>query len=323
MLGKLSKYLDKTLGLRLVISNESQPSIDIPSIYRHSFFIRMVSIEDISALILEPREKSIELPTLIARVENFEAKIGIPCILLMDKIDSISRRQFVSKRRSFVVLNRQAYLPFIGTNFSERGLSVRKEPESLSPSAQLLILYHLQKDSLEGIPFGSISERLRYSHKTVSLIATELKNLGICQHVQLNSKTKSLEFKSKDKIQLWNNVLPYLSSPVHKVAYTYPEDVENLERYFCYDNALAHYTDIIDSSQKCYAVDKRSISVNTIGIKSDSNFIGAVRLELWKYNPSILAEDGIIDPLSMYLCYKEDENERVIGELNKLVDRIL
>jgi DNA-binding Lrp family transcriptional regulator len=186
-----------------------------------------------------------------------------------------------------------------------------------------LILYHLQKETLEGIPFGSISDRLGYSLKTVSLIATELKDLDICQHIQLDSKTKSLEFKSKDKRQLWNNVLPYLSSPIHKVVYTYPEDVENIERYSCYDNALAHYTDIIDSSQRCYAVDKRSISVNSIGIKSDLNFIGAVRLELWKYNPSILAEDGIIDPLSMYLCYKDDDNERVLGEINKLVDKIL
>jgi hypothetical protein len=132
-----------------------------------------------------------------------------------------------------------------------------------------------------------------------------------------------LEFKSKDKRQLWHNVLPYLSSPIHKVVYTYPEDVENIKRYSCYDNSLAHYTDIIDSSQRCYAVDKRSISVNSIGIKSDLNFIGAVRLELWKYNPSILAEDGIIDPLSMYLCYKDDDNERVFGEINKLVDKIL
>ena len=135
MLGKLTEYLDKTLGLRLVIHDQNQPSINIPSIYRHSFFIRMASIEDISALIIEPREKSIELPTLISRVENFEAKIGIPCILLLDKIDSVSRRQFVSKRRSFIVPDRQVYLPFIGTYFSERGLSARKEHKSLSPSA--------------------------------------------------------------------------------------------------------------------------------------------------------------------------------------------
>ena len=323
MLGNLSKYLNKTLGLRLVIRDDGQPLIDIPSIYRHTFFIRIVSIEDISALILEPREKSIELPTLISRVENFEAKIDTPCILLLDKIDSISRRQFVSKRRSFIVPDRQVYLPFVGTYFSERGLSVRKEQVSLSPSAQLLILYHLQKDSLERIPFSFISEKLGYSLKTVSLIAAELKALDICQHIQLNSKTKSLEFKSKAKRELWDKVLPYMTSPIHKVVYTYPEDIEDIERYSCHDNALAHYTDIIDSSQKSYAVDKRSLSVNNIGIKSNSNFIGAVRLELWKYNPSILAEGDTIDPLSMYLCYKEDNNERVLGEINNLVDRIL
>lgn len=323
MLGKLAEYLNKTLGLRFAFSDENNSSIDIPSIYRHSFFIRRVSIEDINALILEPREKSIELPTLIARVEKFEAAVGLPCILLLDKVNNMSRRQFVSKRRNFIVPDKQVYLPFIGTYFSERGLASRREQDVLSPSAQLLILYHLQKKSLEGIPLSTIAEELGYALKTISFIVSELKQVNICHNVQLDHKTKSLSFNAKDKKELWSKVLPYLSSPIHKVAYSYPEDIANIDRYTSYDNALAYYTDIIDSSQQCYAVDKRKVTSNNIIFKSDSNFIGAIRLELWKYDPSILAENNTIDPLSMYLCYKDDDNERVIGEINKLVDRIL
>jgi hypothetical protein len=44
-----------------------------------------------------------------------------------------------------------------------------------------------------------------------------------------------------------------------------------------------------------------------------------VRIEVWKYNPRILSINGYIDPLSLYLCYREDTNERVAAEINELI----
>lgn len=323
MLGKIFGYLNNALGLRLVEWHEDGLSVEIPSIYKYSFVIEGVSVEGVKALLLEPREKSIELSALIARAGRLEIAVGMPCVLVLDRMDSMMRRQLVSKRRSFVVPDKQVYLPFVGTYFSERGLLVRKEQVSLSPSAQLMVLYHLQKNSLEDVPFSIIASRLGYTQKTVSLIASELKELGICRYRQIDSKTKSLKFNPDNKRELWERVLPYLRSPIHKVLYLYPEDVGGMELCNAYDNALAHYTDIVDVAQKCYAIDKRRVSVNSFPMRSETNFMEAVRLELWKYDPWVLAGDGVVDPLSMYLCYLSDDNERVSGELDRLVDRVL
>ena len=323
MSGKIFGYLNNALGLRLVEWHEDGLSVEVPSIYKYSFVIEGVLVEGVKVLLLEPREKSIELSVLVARAERLEITVGVSCVLVLDKMDSMMRRQLISKRRSFVVPDKQVYLPFLGTYLSERGLLPRKELVSLSPSAQLMVLHHLQKTSLEGVPFSIIANRLGYTQKTVSLIASELKELGICQYQQIDSKTKSLKFNPDNKRELWERVLPYLRSPIHKVLYLYPEDVREMELCNAYDNALAHYTDIIDVPQKSYAIDKRRVSINSFPMKSETNFMEAVRLELWKYNPWVLAEEGVVDPLSMYLCYLNDDNERVAGELSRLVDRVL
>lgn len=323
MLGKISDYLNNALGLRLVWGNEDGLSVEMPAIYKYSFVVEGASVEGVKTLLLEPREKSIELSVLMARMERLEDTVGVPCVLVLDRMDSMMRRQLISKRRSFIVPDKQVYLPFIGTYLSERGLLSRKELVSLSPSAQLLVLYHLQRTSLEGVAFSVIAQRLGYTQKTVSLIASELKELGICQYQQIDSKTKSLRFKSSNKRELWEGVLPYLRSPIHKVLYLYPEDVREMEVCSAYDNALANYTDMIDVPQKCYAIDKRRVAINGFPLRTETNFMGAVRLELWKYDPWVLAKEGWIDPLSMYLCYLSDDDERVSGELSRLVDRVL
>lgn len=45
-------------------------------------------------------------------------------------------------------------------------------------------------------------------------------------------------------------------------------------------------------------------------------------MKLWKYNPALLAKCGTVDALSLALYYKESDDERVEGELNKQIKRI-
>ena len=63
--------------------------------------------------------------------------------------------------------------------------------ERLSPSAQLLLLYHLQKTSLKGLAFKDMAEILSDSKKTISVVR---KNFKRCPSVRWNP---------------WRNVIRY------------------------------------------------------------------------------------------------------------------
>jgi len=45
-------------------------------------------------------------------------------------------------------------------------------------------------------------------------------------------------------------------------------------------------------------------------------------LEQWGYDPVVLSDNGFIDPLSLYLIYRDYTDERVSYELNQMIKGI-
>jgi len=196
--------------------------------------------------------------------------------------------------------------------------------ENLSPSAQFLLLYHLQKASLEGLPFKDVADALSYSKKTISLVMAELQRLSVCEVEQINERSKVLCFNKKGR-ELWDSILPLMTSPIQKVRYIEKKHLPvNIPLYASYDTALSHYTFMADSSLPSFAVDKKIFSEYREDLQE---FLhpeeGNVRLEIWKYNPSLLADKQFIDRLSLTLCYKGTDDERIRKEITEMIDKIV
>jgi len=47
----------------------------------------------------------------------------------------------------------------------------------------------------------------------------------------------------------------------------------------------------------------------------------ASEVEVWSYPPVLFAEDGIVDPLSLYLSLKEDHDERTETALEEMMEK--
>jgi hypothetical protein len=90
-----------------------------------------------------------------------------------------------------------------------------------------------------------------------------------------------------------------------------------------YDKALAEYTFMADFAGEAFAVHKNDDAIKKLKNNGTFNAVeGKYRIELWKYNPALLAKGNMVDALSLALCYKESDDERVIGELNNLIKNI-
>jgi hypothetical protein len=46
------------------------------------------------------------------------------------------------------------------------------------------------------------------------------------------------------------------------------------------------------------------------------------RMESWKYDPWVLAENGVADPCSLYLSLRESGDERIKKEIQLLIERL-
>ena len=191
-------------------------------------------------------------------------------------------------------------------------------PELITPSAQLLLLYHLQVEHLEKFTFKDIAKKLGYTPKTITKIAAELKAKKLCEVEGTKEKRFMFEVGRK---QLWQLVEPQMQSPIAKSYYTNKKN----DADFCQsgDAALSHYTFLSDTEKMDYAIYKTEFEE----LKGKKYWAyldeteGDVRIEIWKYNPRLLSSNGYIDSLSLYLCYKNDGNERIEAEIKELIDK--
>ena len=44
--------------------------------------------------------------------------------------------------------------------------------------------------------------------------------------------------------------------------------------------------------------------------------------QVWKYNPKMLSTEGVVDKLSLYLSLKDNDDERIQIELERLINEM-
>jgi hypothetical protein len=324
---QIEEYIRKTIGLDFKREGSADDVVkSFPEYLKRVFDYSLVRIDGQEFLLVRPSTE-VDMPTaqIVKFTRQIEKQTGKPTLIEFRSLDSIKRRTLVSGRVNFIVPDKQIYLPMLRTYLSESGsiqdITLR---ETLSPSAQFLLLYHLQIKSLEALPFKEMADVLRYSAKTITVVVAELQSRSICEVVQAEGRNKALKFHNRGR-ELWDSVSPLMSTPIHKVWYIEKEALPaDLPLCSSYDTALAHYTFIAGSSQLSFAIDKRIFARHQ---KSLQPFLhpeeGTVRLEVWKYDPMLLANEGFVDKLSLALCYRDTHDERVQHEITELINNMV
>jgi DNA-binding MarR family transcriptional regulator len=318
-LGNLSDYLNKSLGLKCDLdTSDNDLAKTLPIHLRRRFDVSGMKIEERPCVIAVPRV-GMTGSELKAAVAEMTARLGKLVVLCLGRLDAVVRRVLVSSKTAFVVPDKQVYLPTLCTILNERGLQseFRTNEETLSPSAQLLVLYHLQVASLDGMSLKEAASALGYSAKTITVILPELVNSGLCTPTN-EGREKRLRFVASGK-ELWQRAKPYMASPVKRVAYT---DVlpESTSIRYSFDSAMAHYSFLAAPRQSTIALSAKSDLLTDLPMHPTE---GTYRVELWKYDPSKLSASEYVDPLSLILSYKDSDDERIDKEIELLENKIL
>ena len=317
-----SKYLNDVLGVRFEMVDGGGETPRLPYYLKAGNQFRKGTMDGRECLLVI-RDVLADGSTMTRRTREISEKAGMMTVLVLDNIDAVRRRVLVSNKTDFVVPGKQAYLPSMGAVFSERGMAqaATQERQLLSPAAQVLLLFHLQRESLEGRIISDVAKRFPYSIKTVSAAAKELEQSGIC-NIQGDNSGKTMHFLPKG--EAWEMAYPMLTSPIQEVLYG--DDISVIpakNRFETFDKALAAYTFMADFNKKAYAVNKNDETIKTMKNSGALNAVeGTYRIELWRYDPALLAEGDTVDALSLALCYKDCDDERVADELKVMVDRI-
>lgn len=245
--------------------------------------------------------------------------LQLPIVFLFDNLPFVIRQRMIEQGVYFVVPGKYANLPNLFVNALNTSEQVKSRGK-LSPVAQYILLYYLQHHNCKFNNIKAIQHEIDFSYMQITRAVVDLERFGLCTTKTLHSVEKRIAF-TEDKNSLWQRAQEFLRSPVLKVMFTddqLPEDIGRIAGI----NALAYYTDLNRVRQQILAVDKATFSEIEKAQIELNPVEGKSSIQVWIYPPTIMTDNIVVDPLSLWLTLKGDNNPRVETALENLINNI-
>lgn len=188
--------------------------------------------------------------------------------------------------------------------------------EFLSPWAQVVffrvMLFHAEEQS---VPYAELHGELPIKDVYLTRACQEL----AYHHLAVLGKKGRSRFMSfaQDRRLLWRSAEKCLRSPVVKcIRYTGKMDDAVTAGY----PALAKLSDMAPDGDPVFAM--TLAETRKLDERKIRRYNGA-EIEIWRYSPRLLARDGYVDPLSLYMSLKDSPDARIKIALASLLEKTL
>ncbi|MGM0431379.1 MAG: hypothetical protein ACQEQU_01555 [Spirochaetota bacterium] len=314
----IASYIEKTLGFKVKIWDWKDKE-NLPLLLREQYSFYVIRLSASDHLIFTENRENRNTPAVISKHYKMLTQYWTGGIIYSkNTLSSTDRTRLIQAKIPFIIPKRQLYLPFIGIDLKEIFPPEKKKAGKLSPSAQLLILGKLYEKSWITKSPSRMSEDIGMSNMSIGRAFSELELHNIAS-VRTIGKEKKLEYYSHGQ-SLWESSLPLLKSPVtssETVAYQ-----NNNDLIIAGESALSRYSMINEPSIPTFAVLNRAKNTMIQTNALEEYFNKEMIIQKWSYDPRILSMNGIADPLSVYLEFKNSDDERIEEALEDLIKDI-
>lgn len=255
--------------------------------------------------------------------EILQTHLKTPIAFVLSALPSHARNRMVQKGIPFIVPGNQAFLPGGLVDLREHFPQITpKDRATLSPAAQVTLLYHLLREPLNGLSLKDIAGKLHYSAMMLTNAKDELEAAGICE-VERIGRSLSLKFPT-DKRSLWESSQVRLTSPVKKTRWVdwktpgYPALLAGI-------SALSRRTMIADDPLPTYALGPKMLESwleKGVLIGRPDTEEATVKIEVWSYEPKLLGDNECVDSLSLYLSLRSSADERIQQQRERLIEEV-
>lgn len=250
----------------------------------------------------------------IKKISNMKA------VYVREAVTAYNRKRLIEYHIPFVIPGNQMYLPALGLDLREFMRRLKKKQDLFSPSTQVLLLHSILYHNTNAIKPSEIGTKLGYSTMTMIRSFDQLEFAKIAEHYRVG-KERHLHFLFSGK-ELWDKALSFLSTPVQKHLFLQPSDTI-LTFPDAGQTALSHYTMLAEPRNPEKAVFSRKW--RSIQAEADLQqgyqfrYPESFRVEIWKYAPEKLIGGQVVDPLSLYLSLKDEDDERIQDALDSIM----
>ncbi len=242
-------------------------------------------------------------------------------IYVRAQVTAYNRKRLLEQKVPFIIPGNQMYLPMLGIDLREHFRRLREEIPTFSPSTQVVVLNTLLRDAGQVLIPTEMAPRLGYSAMTMTRAFDELETASLAE-VTVRGRERCLRFKGGRK-EIWEKAQPFLRSPVNKrLIIRHTESTRS--GIHAGLTALAHYSMLAPPDHTTYALsrdDWQALRKRHKIIEVPAQDPDASEIEVWWYPPALFADNGMVDPLSLYLSLKADHDERTETALEEMMEK--
>jgi DNA-binding MarR family transcriptional regulator len=304
------KYLHETLGLNVKF-REWPGSEALPHILRDTYLFYELRMLNQWFLLFTPAYAEPVSPAALAKQFIWlESETGKQGIFGASTLDAYTRRRLIGYKIPFILPGNQLYLPDLGIDLKEHFKKQRQPYKTLTPQAQFVLLaYLLKRPAITKWTASTLAAIFQATKMTMGRAIEDLSNHELIEIIP-KGRIKEFQFVDTGK-RLWEKALPSLSSPVYKRRYF--EKFRSSDTLLSGLSALSKQTMLAEPNQKVlglsHTVWNRKYRDHAKATVAAEN--APIKVELWRYDPQPLSVNGMVDPLSLYVSLRDEQDERV------------
>ncbi len=268
---------------------------------------------DTSITIARPKDGNTGGQRLAVRASALAKSLGSPVTLYLERISRQQRRSLIEARQGFITADGSCYLPQLSLVLSGTANDSVNVVRPFTPMQQITFLYCLYAS--QPIEQSAVQSVLDVSSGSASSALSELTRLGLLE-CSVGGKTgRKKSYRTRDKKEYFNGGLRYFGSPILEVIEA-PSSIVKDDWLKSGLSALSEVSDLLPPELPEYAVSrKQAKAIPDDPGESTSRCI----VKVLKYDPTLFASDGCVDPATMLLTIDEGD-ERVSIALRQALE---
>lgn len=285
----------------------------LPRLIANRYDLKQAEVLGIPFVLAIPLDEDVEIRSVLAHLENLKKTTKGPIAFIFKKLKAHQQKSLISNKVNFIDLAGNLYLPEALLVLQKVKQDHAEVPEQLSQWAKIAIIKQLVSRKLQGKTISELADGFKISKMHAGRFVDELKALGFVK-IDQHGTSKRVQFLPTQ--ELWKKALLYLSNPVVKRFYT---ETKIPKGKFAGITALGEMTMLDSGALITKAVGKKAFMSLENKLKATPKESAKFCLEVWDWEPEILATGNTVDSISLYLSLKDNDDDRTQIALKELL----
>jgi len=301
-------------------------ALTLPISFEKRFQYAKMKFNKESFLLIKEKRRG-SLNSFVTQARTMGRKASMDVILVFTKLSDNEKKQLLQARVPFVDFKGNLFFPPLGLALNANGdVEVFKE---LTPSEQLTWIAFLLTKGQKVVDVDLLSQITGLPNSTIYRCLRTFKTLN-----WLNKPNKLYTYTASKK-ELFLKSESFLFNPIKKRLLLSDFDLKKIQTdsrlLYGGTYALSYLTFLAESDENSsYVISQRQF--NKLSLPLSQHILEGKILEIWRYSPFVsefwndfkeTQDRQFVDPISLYLTLKDDDDPRVEEEIESLKNNIL